>query len=145
MAVSQGLYRGQLDHAERRHVRVIGKALRFGMTLFLLGSIGSVVSAYVDGVETQPGLSALYWISNALALVVIFASLAHARSPKPSALVFAVIAIGWMFLFLGAAGWLSGLSFGAAVAAYVVCTGAGYGLIEYGRFLASPRHHSHPV
>lgn len=127
---------GHIDRAERAHLDVLAKGLRFGMTLLLLASLGLVVAAYLLEVAVQPALSANYWISVVLSLLIICATWALSHHSISFALGSATVFTAWWFLAYFTIGWLPPLSFGAAVALLVMATAVFYALLHYGRFLA---------
>ena len=135
-ACIRALKDGKIDVAERAHLNIIGKGLRFGMTLLLLASLGLVVSAYVLGAAQQPALTSAYWIFILLALLVICISWALSRKKVSFAFGSAIIFTGWWFLSYLTLGWLPALSFGSAVALLVVATVVIYAFLYYLRFLA---------
>jgi len=138
LAYIRAMRDGNIDAAERAHLRAIGNGLRFGLILLLLASFGFVVVAYMQGSTLQPALSPDYWILMALALVVIGVSWALARRRIPFALGSAALFAAWWFLVYFSFGWLSPLSFGAAVMSFIVATAIFYGVLYYVRLLASP-------
>src|SRR3989344_2415964 len=70
---------GKIDTAERAHLNIIARGLRFGMTLILLASLGLVVVAYTSRAALQPALTPSYWTLIMLALLVIGMSWALSR------------------------------------------------------------------
>lgn len=127
---------GKIDRAERAHMNALGHGLRFGMTLLLLSSAGLVVVAYILRVSEQPAFTATYWIFTTLAILVIGVSWALSRGRISFALGSAAAFTGWWFLAYLTLGKLPSLSFGAAVAFFVVATGIFYALFQYVRMLA---------
>ncbi len=127
---------GALDVAERAHLRVIASGLRFGMFLLLLSSLGLVIAAYVLKATAQPALTASYWTVIILSLLIIGVSWALSRRLISFALGSAAIFTGWWFLAYLTFGWLPPLSFGAAVAFYVVATAIFYALLAAARYLS---------
>ncbi|TSA44007.1 hypothetical protein D4R49_01050 [bacterium] len=127
---------GKVDHAERVHLNALAKGLRFGMTLLLLASLGLVVAAYVLQVAVQPALSASYWTSIALSLLIICVTWALSRHKVSFSLGSAIVFTAWWFLAYLTIGWLPSLSFGSAAALLVLATAVFYVFLHYGRFLA---------
>lgn len=127
---------GRVDHAERAHLDVLAKGLRFGMTLLLLSSLGLVVATYFLETAVQPALSASYWIFITLALLIVCTTWALSRHRISFSFGSAIVFTAWWFLAYFIIGWLPQLSFGAAVAFLVVATAIFYALLHYGRFLA---------
>lgn len=128
---------GKVDTAERKHLDIIAHGLRYGMTIFLLASLGLVVSAYINQNSLQPALTPSYWTSIAIALIIITVSWAMSRKRISFKLASAAIFTSWWFLVYLSFGWLP-LSFGSAVMAFVVTTAIFYGLLYYARLLATP-------
>jgi hypothetical protein len=127
---------GHVDDAERNHLIVIGHGLRYGMTLLLLGSAGTVYMAYA--LESfPPALTASYWVFMLVALTTTIASWALARRHVSSLLGSATIFTAWWFLVYMALGLLPALSIGSAIALFVVFAGIFYALLRYMRFRAS--------
>ncbi|MBI4065585.1 hypothetical protein HY412_00115 [Candidatus Kaiserbacteria bacterium] len=122
---------GKIDVAERAHLDIIAKGLRFGMTLLLLASLGLVITAYTLHVAPQPALTPAYWILILLALLIIGISWALSRRHISFALGSAIIFTSWWFLSYLTLGWLPELSFGSAIALLVVATAIIYGLFHY--------------
>ncbi len=130
---------GRIDVAERAHIRVIARGLRFGMSLLLLASLGLVIAAYAFSAAPQPALTPSYWTLIALALLVISVSWALSRRHVSFALGSATIFTAWWFLVYLSFGWLPPLSFGAAVMSFVIATAIFYGVLQYARLLASSK------
>lgn len=126
---------GQIDAAERAHLHVLARGLRFGMTLLLLASFGLVVVDYLLHASLQPALSPSYWTSILLALLIIGVSWALSKRRISFALGSAVVFTSWWFLAFLTIGQLPVLSFGSAVALLVLATAVFYALLQYGRFL----------
>lgn len=129
---------GKLDSAERTHLRIIGKGLRFGMTVLLLASLGLVVVAYTQHTALQPALSPSYWTLMALALVVISVSWALSRKHMSFSLGSASLFTAWWFLVYLSFGFLP-LSFGSAVMSFIVATAIFYAVLYYARLLTAQR------
>ncbi len=138
LAFIRAMRDGRIDHAERAHLDHIARGLRFGMLLLLVASFGLVVEAYFHAAAIQPALTASYWTLVLLALLVIYASWALSRGRISFALGSAVVFTGWWFLAYLALGFFPELTFGAAVALYVVAVAIFYGLLRYARFLTIP-------
>lgn len=126
---------GKLDVAERAHLTIIAKGLRYGMTLLLLGSLGLVIVAYRLQTEPQPALTSSYWTLVMLALLIIGIywglSRRHISFPLGSATAFTA----WWFLAYLTIGWLATSSFGSAVALLVVATAVMSVILHYIRLL----------
>lgn len=136
LAYIRAMRDGKIDAAERAHLHVIGHGLRFGMSLLLLASLGLVIVAYAKHAALQPALSASYWIVIVLALLVIGISWALSRQRISFAFGSAIAFTAWWFLAYLTLGWIPPLSFGAAVAFFVIATAIFYALLQYARFLA---------
>ena len=128
---------GEIDIAERAHLDIIARGLRFGMTLLLLASLGLVIVAYILQATTQPALTPAYWTLIMLSLLVIGISWALSRKKVSFAVGSAIIFTSWWFLSYLTLGWLPHLSFGSAVALLVVATVVAYALFYYIRLLAA--------
>ncbi|MFZ3044064.1 MAG: hypothetical protein WA058_03075 [Minisyncoccia bacterium] len=126
----------KIDSAERTHLNILARGLRYGMTLFLLSSLALVVEAYVLQLSPQPALSAGYWISITLALLVVGTSWALSRHLISFPLGSATVFTSWWFLAYLTLGQLPSLSFSTALAILVVVTAVFYAVLQYGRFLA---------
>lgn len=126
---------GHVDNAERAHIMVIGHGLRFGMTLLLLASLALIVIAYITNVVTQPALTASYWIFITLALLIIGLSWALARHYIKFSLGSSAALSAWWLLAYVTLGRLP-ISFGAAVALYVVLTAVLFAALHSIRLLA---------
>ena len=136
LAYVRAMRNGRIDHAEREHLSHIARGLRWCMSLLLLSSFALVVVAYLLHVATQPALMANYWILIVLALLITLVSWALSRKRISFALGSAVAFTGWWFLAYLTLGQIPPLSFGAAVAFFVVATAIFYALLQYARFLA---------
>ena len=139
-AYMRALRDGKIDAAERIHLDSIAKGLRFGMSLLLVASLGLVIVAYMLHTPLQPALTASYWTLMALALLIVGVSLALSRRRVSFALGSAVIFSGWWFLTYLTLGQLPALSFGAAVALYVIVVALFYALLHYTRLCARLTH-----
>ncbi len=126
---------GRIDVAEREHLEVIVKGLRFGMTLLLLASFALVVVGYVLRFSIQSALSPSYWTSIVLALLIISVSWALSRRHISFALGSAVVFTAWWFLAFLTIGRLPPLSFGASLFFLIIATALFYALLQYSRFL----------
>ena len=135
LAYARAMRDGHVDKAERAHLDILARGLRWGMTFLLLSSFGLVVSAYQAGVPLQPALTTSYWSFIALALLATSVSYALSRGRISFSLGSAVVFTAWWFLAYLALGQLPTLSFGAVVAFYVVATGFFYGLLRLLRHL----------
>lgn len=135
-AYIRGMRDGKIDAAERAHLNVIKRGLRFGMTLVLLASLGLVIAAYTSNAPLQPALTPSYWTFLTLALLIIGVSWALSRRRVPFTLGSAVAFTAWWFLVYLTLGLLSPLSFGSAVASLVVATAVIWALLHYIRTLA---------
>ena len=127
---------GEIDVAERAHLNIIAKGLRFGMTLLLLASLGLVIIAYILQAVIQPALTPAYWTLIMLSLLVIGISWALSRKRVSFAVGSAIIFTAWWFLSYLTLGWLPQLSFGSAAALLVVATVVTFALFHYVRLLA---------
>ncbi|MGH7175449.1 MAG: hypothetical protein ACREGR_03780 [Minisyncoccia bacterium] len=134
---------GRLDRAERAHLSVIAKALRWGMLILLVSSIALVLIAFILSNPLQPALTSGYWALMTLALVVIWASWALSRRRVPFWFGSAAIFTGWWMMALLALGRLPLLSYGATVAFAIVACAIIAGVLAYIRSLyprmAEPR------
>jgi len=126
---------GKVDTAERAHLRIIAKGLRFGMTLLLVASVALVVSAYVFRAAEQPALTAGYWIFVTFALLIIALSWALSKRLISFALGSSAILTAWWLLAYLMAGRLP-FSYGSTVALYVVLAAVMYGFLHLIRFFA---------
>lgn len=127
---------GDIDAAERAHMRSVALGLRFGMTLLLSSSLALVVIAYVTRVATQPALTTSYWTLIGSALLVIYTSWALSRRHISFKLGSAIAFTTWWFLAYLTLGWVPPLSFGATIAFLVIATAVFYAILQYARMLA---------
>lgn len=135
LAYIRAMRDGRIDGAERAHLDVIARGLRFGMTLLLLASFALVVVNYFLRSVPQSALSSGYWVFILLALLIIGVSWALSRHHISFALGSAIIFTAWWFLVYLSFGLLPALSFGSAVALFVLATAIFYAMLQYGRFL----------
>lgn len=131
---------GKIDAAERAHLRIAARGLRFGMSLLLLASFALVILAYILHEPLQPALTASYWIFMTLVLLIIGLSWALARRRVSFALGSAALLAAWWLLAYLTLGRLP-LSYGAAIALYVVLTAVVYVLLRSVRFFVSSLTH----
>lgn len=124
---------GHIDAAERQHLRFIGHGLRFGMTALLVASFGISIIAYMGGAALQPALSTTYWMLIALVVTILAVSSALARGKLGFALGSAIVLTAWWFLSYLTLGYLPAMTFGAALALFVVASGVLYAVIFYAR------------
>ena len=127
---------GKVEVAERAHLDSIAAALRFGMLLILLSSLGLIVAAYLEQSVLPPAISPSYWILITLALFIIWASWALSRKRVSFSNGSALVFTAWWFLAYLTLGWLPTLSFDSAVAAFVIAAALFYALLVSARFLA---------
>ena len=144
LAYIRAIRDGHIDGAERAHLDVIAKGLRFGIALLLLASFGLVVVDFILQATLQPALSASYWTSILLAFLIIGVSWALSRRRISFAFGSAILFTTWWFLAYLTFGLLPPLSFGATVAFFVVATGIFYALLQYARFLVLHEHLESP-
>jgi hypothetical protein len=126
---------GRIDSAERTHLHLIAKGLRFGMTILLLASLGLVVANYLLQASLQPALSSDYWMSIAVAFLIILTAWALSKRHISFALGSAVIFASWWFLVFLTVGQLPLLTFSSGVALLVMATALFYAVLQYSRFL----------
>lgn len=131
---------GVVSRAERAQLAHLARGLRYGMALLLAASLGLVIDAYFHPDLLQPAFTASYWMLIALSLLVVYASWALSRGRISPMLGSTAILCGWWFLAYLALGLFPDVSFGAAVALYVVAVGIFYGIVAYARFLVVPPH-----
>ena len=127
----------KIDSAERTHLRIIGRGLRFGMTLLLISSLALVIASYSLHGALQPAMTANYWILIVLALLTIGISWALARRNIHHTLGSAAAFTAWWFISYLTLGQLPGISFGTAIAIYLVLTAIIYVVFYCVRFFAS--------
>lgn len=131
---------GKLDSAERAHLKVIANGLRFGMILILISSFGLVIVAYLLQTMLQPALSTSYWTLIVLALLIICVSWALSRRRVSFALGSATVFTAWWFIAYLAFGWFPVLSFGSAIAFFVIAVAIFYAILELVRFYVLNLH-----
>jgi hypothetical protein len=129
---------GEIDRAERAHLRVLGHGLRFGLVLLLLSSLGLVVAAYSLHAAIQPAVTPEYWASVLLALLIVYIAWALAHKRLSFTLGSTLAFTAWWFLAYLMIGMVPPLSFGAITAFFIVAAGIFYGLLQYARMLAHP-------
>jgi len=127
---------GRIDSAERTHLNIIAKGLRFGMTILLIASFALVIIAYSLHGALQPALTASYWTFISLSLLIIGVSWALSRQHVSFALGSAAIITAWWLLAYLTLGQLPIFFFGSAIALYVVLTAIVYVVLRYIRILA---------
>lgn len=135
LAYARAMRDGRIDTAERAHLHIIGRGLRFGLSLLLVASLGLVVAAYAFHAALQPALTASYWTLVALVLLIVGVSWALARRRVSFALGSAVLFAAWWFLVYLTIGQLPPLSFGAAIGLFAISTALFYAVLQYSRFL----------
>lgn len=135
LAYVRALKDGAIDRAERAHLDALAHGLRFGMSLILLSSLGLVILAYALRAGDQPALSASYWTLVALALLIVGVSWALSRRRVSFALGSAIVFTAWWFLAYLVFGRLPALTFGSAVAFFVVAATIFYIALRWGRSL----------
>lgn len=126
---------GKIDTAERAHLLIIVRGLKWGMILLLVGSIGLVVTAFAYAVPVQPAETHAYWVEMGLVFAIIFASWALRRKLMGFMLSSAAIFTGWWFLAFLVFGRLPSMSVGEAVALYLVTTTLIMVMLLYARML----------
>jgi hypothetical protein len=139
LAYIRALKDGKIDIAERLHLDHIARGLRFGLTVLLLASLGLVIVAYIIHATVQPALTPSYWVLITIALTIIAVALALSRRRISFTLGSAMVFSGWWFLIFLTLGQIPALTFGAAVALYVVATGILYGVLHYTRMFATSK------
>lgn len=128
---------GRIDEAERAHLHIIARGLRFGMLVILVASLGLVIESYNMRTAPQPALTTDYWNFVALAVVVTGVTWALSRRLVTFAIGSAVIFTGWIFLAFASMDKLSGTAFGSMIALFVVSSAVVYGILRYVRMLSS--------
>jgi hypothetical protein len=127
----------RIDHAEAAHLRLIARALRWGMGLVLVGSIGLVVLDYGYGAVLQPALTSGYWLEMTLVLLIITASWALSRRRIAFWLGSSAAFAAWWYLALLDLGMAPALGYGASLAVYVLATAIIAAILSYARMLTS--------
>ncbi|MCR4333580.1 MAG: hypothetical protein NUV60_00965 [Patescibacteria group bacterium] len=138
LAYLRAMRDGRIDAAEKEHLHIIARGLRFGMTLLLLASLGLIVAAYVYAFP-QPALTVSYWTFIALSLLIISVAWALSRKHISFALGSAFIFTAWWFLVYLSFGWIPVTSFGAAAMSFIIATAIFYAVLQYARLLATPK------
>jgi hypothetical protein len=126
---------GRVDRAEREHLNVIAHGLRFGMTLLLLASFGLIIVSFITQAIVPPALTASYWIFITLALLIVALSWALSRRHVSFSLGSSAALTAWWLLAYLTIGRLP-VSYGAAVALYLVLTAVLYAALRLIRHLA---------
>jgi hypothetical protein len=88
-------------------------------------------------------MSASYWILMTLALLIVWGTWALSRKRVRFSYGSALVFTGWWFLAYLTLGWLPGLSYGSAVAAFVVIGVLFYALLQSGRAVVAHRRRIH--
>src|SRR3989338_4994025 len=70
---------GAIDEAERAHLSTVAGALRVGMLIFLIGSVGMVIMSFAYLTPLQPALTHTYWIQAGLVFAILFFAWALSR------------------------------------------------------------------
>ncbi|HVM59065.1 MAG TPA: hypothetical protein VMT80_01945 [Candidatus Paceibacterota bacterium] len=130
---------GNIDAAERAHLKSIARGLRYGMSLLLVSSIGLVILAFEVASPVAPALTASYWAFISLSLLIVAVTWALSRKRLSFAVGSASAFTAWWFLAYLTLGQFPQLSFGASVALYVVSTAVLYALLRYARILIIAR------
>jgi hypothetical protein len=139
IAYANAIKDGNIDRAERAHLKAIAHGLTYGMTLLLISSLGLVVVAYQLASPIAPALTASYWTFISLSLLIVAVTWALSRKRLPFSIGSASAFTAWWFLAYLALGKLPALSFGASVGLYIVATVVLYALLRYTRFLLIAR------
>lgn len=134
LAYMRAMRDGRIDDAERAHLRIIGRGLRFGLLLLLLSSLGLVIAAYMNPSVTQPAVTTEYWTLTTLVFVVIAGSWALSRRRISFALGSAITFTAWWYIAFLTLGNLPALSFGSAVAFFVVAAALLFAILSSARF-----------
>lgn len=142
LAYLRALHAGEPARGERAHLDHLARGLRFGMTLILLASFGLAMLAYLARAAAQPAFTAGYWTLTLLALALIWVSWALSRGRIWRPLGAAVAFTAWWFLAYLALGFFPQISFGAALALFVVSTAVFYALLGYLRHFAASAPHA---
>ena len=127
---------GKITEGEHAYLNAIAHGLRYGMALLLLSSFGLVVLAYARQDVPQPAVTLSYWMLIALALLVVSVARAFLRRSVSFPIASATLFTAWWFLVYLAFGQLP-LTFGAAVAAFLVAAVIFYGILSYIRLLVA--------
>lgn len=126
---------GRIDEGERAHLRTVAEALRWGMILLLVGSIGLVILNFAYITPVQPALTSAYWLQMFLAFVVIAFSALLSRGRVSFTLGSAAVFTAWWLITFLAFGQLTSLSFGEGIAFFVVALAIIAALLSYMRSL----------
>lgn len=125
---------GKISEAEHRHLEIIHRGLRFGMSMVLLASFGLVVLAYQAEADPQPVLTTGYWLLMIFAFIIIGASWAMARKVTTVSRGSVVAFTAWWFLAFLTLGQLPISSIGASVAAFIMA------VLLFGIVFVATRH-----
>jgi len=130
----------EIDYAERVHLHAVAYGLKIGMVLVLLSSLGLVILSFVNYTQLQPALTTSYWILIVLALLLIYTSWSLSRKKISFSLGSAAIFTAWWFIVYLTFGFFKNVSFGSALALYVIAVGIFYVLLWYIRFFIKSRN-----
>lgn len=113
---------GHLSKAEKAHLAVIGRGLRFGMSLLLLSSLGLVLLSYALQAPLPPAFTASYWILIALSALILLVSWLMSRKYLRFSVGSSVAFSAWWFLVYLTAGQLPAATTGATILFFVAAT-----------------------
>ena len=126
---------GVIDSAERAHLVILARSLRWGMFVVLGSSVGLVIIAFASDAPIQPALTSAYWTLMTITLAVILSSWALSRRKVSFVIGSAVAFTGWWFITLLSFAQFPPMSFGASLALYIVAVAIIGVVLAYARML----------
>ena len=126
---------GAIDEAERAHLSTVAGALRIGMLIYLIGSVGMVIMSFAYLTPLQPALTHTYWIQAGLVFAILFFAWALSRKLVSFTVGSAGVFAGWWFITFLVFEKLPAITFGAAVGIYLVATAVVAAFLYYVRTL----------
>ncbi|KND51925.1 MAG: hypothetical protein ABA06_01545 [Parcubacteria bacterium C7867-001] len=96
---ARALSDGKLEECEKTYVRATFWSLRSGMTLFLAGSIGTILIEYLAWDAPHTALTSSFWATLLLALVIVVSGWGLVRGVFPWTLASSAALTAWWTIF----------------------------------------------
>jgi hypothetical protein len=113
---------GRIDHHERKYLRRMYHALKFGMILVLLTGIGLVVFEYLVPDAPQDVLAAPFWAMETFTLLIILLASLISKKAASWGLASAGILTAWWMILLIDLGYLNSFGYVFLIIMYGIVT-----------------------
>jgi hypothetical protein len=130
---------GVIDHHERKYLRRIFHALRYGMVLVLFSGFALIVLEYLVTDAPQDVLAAPFWALQTLTFFVLVLAARLSKREAPWWFASAGILVAWWMILFIDVGYLNAYGYVEIMLMYIVSTFVVAGILGYVRTLMRAR------